>query len=163
LKKLIAIALLAILAACHGGPALEDDARYVKLAKVVDVHVYTDAERKAARASDGSRSRVHIGIGIGIGTGGFDDGYDGWIFGGGGMFGDDYYRREPPRVEYGANRYTVETVGKGERIEVLSYAKYKVGDCVKVLTGHPTEYARLFSTKPGEHCDSANNGQPAHE
>jgi len=28
-----------------------------------------------------------------------------------------------------------------------------VGDCVKVLAGHPTEYPRFFELKPGEHCE----------
>jgi hypothetical protein len=119
----------------------------------VDVHVFTDTERKEARLRRPSRSRVTIGIGIGIGTGGFNSGYDGWLFGGG-LFGNDYeYRKEAPRIDKGANRFTVETVDKAERIEVLSYGKFKVGDCVKVLTGHPTEYARLYKLKPDEHCN----------
>jgi hypothetical protein len=35
----------------------------------------------------------------------------------------------------------------------MSYAQYKVGDCVRVLAGHPTEYPRFFELKQGEHCE----------
>jgi hypothetical protein len=154
MKNCSAFILLALLAACQSTPRLEDDARYVKLAKVVDVHVFTEAERKEARSRLPSDSRVSIGVGIGVGTGIHSGGYGGFMIGAGGLLDDDYRdRKKQPQVAYGANRFTVETVGSAERFEVLSYGKFKVGDCVKVLMGHPTEYARLFSLKPGEHCN----------
>lgn len=145
MKQVIAIALLAVLAACQSTPALEDDARYVRLARVVDVHVYTETERKEAQRQRRGGG-VGVGIDIGIGTGG---GFGGVLFGVGGALDTD----ESPQVADGANRFTVETLDPAERIEVLSYGNYKVGDCVKVLTGHPSEYARLFELKPGERCD----------
>lgn len=152
MKKWVLVASLVLLSACQSTPRLEDDARYVRLARVVDVHVFTEAERKEAKLRMPGDSRVSIGVGIGVGTGGFNSGYDGWIFGGG-LFGDGYHdRKEPPQIAYGANRFTVETDDKAERFEVLSYGKYRIGDCVKVLMGHPTEYARLFDLRPGEHC-----------
>jgi hypothetical protein len=43
-----AATLLVLLAACQSTPRLEDDARYVKLARVVDVHEFTELERKQA-------------------------------------------------------------------------------------------------------------------
>ena len=61
-------------------------------------------------------------------------------------------RTGPPQAAIGANRYTVETENKSERTEVLSYGKFKVGDCVKLMMGHPTKFARLFDLRPGEHC-----------
>lgn len=146
MKQVIAVTLPLVLAACQSSPPLEDDTRYVKLAKVVDVHVFTETERKEAKQQQPSDSSVGVGIGVGVGSGvGF----------GGVMFGTGGHRdtNEAPQVANGANRFTVETLDKAERIEVLSYGKYKVGDCVKVLTGHPSEYARLFDLKPGERCD----------
>ena len=59
---------------------------------------------------------------------------------------------EPPQVAQGAIRYTAQPLGSGERIEVMSYGQYKVGDCVKVLAGHPTEYPRFFELKSDERC-----------
>ena len=62
-------------------------------------------------------------------------------------------RKEPPQIAEGANRFTVQPLGSTERIEVMSYEKYKAGDCVKVLAGHPTEFPRFFALKPGERCE----------
>ena len=153
MKNWIAVLSLVLLAACQSGPGLEDDARYVHLAKVVDIHVFTEAERKEARSRMPSESRVRIGVGIGVGTGVHSGSYSGFMIGAGGLLDDDYPdRKKPPQIAYGANRFTVETQERAERFEVLSYGKYKIGDCVKVLMGHPTEYARLFDLKPGEHC-----------
>jgi hypothetical protein len=145
--KLLAIAPIALLAACQSAPKLEDDARYTRLARVVDVHVYSDAERKEAAKSE-PRSSSGLGVGIGVGTGG-GFGFGGIMFGGGG----GRNRELPPLVSQGANRYAVQPLNTTGRIEVNSYGKYKVGDCVKLFSGHPSEYARLFDLKPGEHCD----------
>jgi hypothetical protein len=65
--------------------------------------------------------------------------------------GNQHTRRdEPPQVALGAIRYAVQLPAGTERIEVMSYGQYKVGDSVKVLAGHPTEYPRFFELKPGE-------------
>lgn len=151
MKKILVLGLLPLLAACQSTPKLEDDARYVKLARVVDVHVFTDAERKeAAKTLPPGDSGVGFGIGIGVGTGG---GFGGMMIGAGtGLSGRDR-RKEPPQVAYGANRFTVQPLNTSDRIEVMSYKHYKVGDCVKVLTGHPTEFARLYDPKEGESCN----------
>jgi hypothetical protein len=61
-------------------------------------------------------------------------------------------RKEPPQIANGAYRITKQPLGNAERIEVMSYEKYKAGDCVKVLAGHATELPRFFELKPGEHC-----------
>jgi hypothetical protein len=151
MKKWIAVASLILLAACQTAPKLEDDTRYVRLAKVVDVHVYTEAERKEAKAQRPGDSGMGVGIGIGVGTG---VGFGGLMIGGGSMLGGSRHgKSEPPQVAYGAKRFTVETVDKAERFEVMSYGNYKIGDCVKLLMGHPTEFARLFDLKAGERCN----------
>lgn len=146
MERLMVVALLLALTACQGSPPLEDDTRHVRLARVVDVHVFTGTERKEAKVQRPGDSSVGVGIGVGVGSG---VGFGGVMFGTGGHRDSD----EAPQVASGANRFTVETLDKAERIEVLSYGKYKVGDCVKVLAGHPSEYARLFDPKPGERCD----------
>ena len=61
MKTLIAVILLAMLAACQSTPRLEDDARYVRLARVVDVHEFTELERKQAEANRPSDTRVGVG------------------------------------------------------------------------------------------------------
>ncbi|ADE13179.1 hypothetical protein [Sideroxydans lithotrophicus] len=152
MKKTLIPGLLLLLVACQSTPRLEDDTRYVKLAKVVDVHVFTDAERKEAAktAPRSNDSGVSFGIGIGVGTGG----YSGMMIGANtGLSGVHDKRKEPPQVATGANRFTVQPLNSSERIEVMSYKHYKVGDCVKVLSGHPTEFARLFDPKEGERCN----------
>ncbi len=147
MKKFFAATLLVLLAACQSAPRLEDDARYVRLAKVVDEHEFTEVERKQAQANRPSDSGVGVGLSVGVGTGG-----GGVMLGMGSTMGD---RRsnEPPQVAYGANRFTVQPLDSKERIEVMSYGPYKVGDCVKVLVGHPTEFPRFFELKPGERCE----------
>ncbi len=153
MKNIFAAIALVLLAACHSAPKLEEDARYVKLATVVDRHDFTDVERKQAAAHTPSDTHGSIGIGLGVGSGGgggFGFGFGGIMMG----MGDQPARRdEPPQVAKGANRYTVQPLHSTERIEVMSYGQYKVGDCVKVLAGHPTEYPRFFELKPGEHCE----------
>jgi len=145
---LVAISLV-LLAACQSAPKLEEDARYVKLATVVDRHEFTEVERKqAAQTSPDSHGSVGVGLGVGGGSGG-GFGFGGIMFGLGGQHDS---HDEPPQIARGANRYTVQPLGSTERIEVMSYGQYKVGDCVKVLAGHPTEYPRFFELKPGEHC-----------
>jgi hypothetical protein len=153
MKNIIAAIALALLAACQSAPKLEDDARYVKLATVVDRHDFTDVERKQAAAQTPSDTHGSIGVGLSVGGGGgggFGFGFGGLMFG----MGDNHTKRdEPPQVAQGANRFTVQPLGSTDRIEVMSYGQYKVGDCVKVLAGHPTEYPRFFELKPGEHCE----------
>ena len=151
MKTVFAAIFLAFLAGCQSTPSLEDDARYVRLARVVDVHEFTELERKQAEANRPSDTRVGVGLGIGVGSGGS---FGGVMLGMGSGIGERRDSRdEPPQVANGANRYTVQPLNSNERIEVMSYGKYKVGDCVKVLVGHPTEYPRFFELKPEEHCD----------
>ena len=151
MKRIFAVIALVLLAACQSTPKLEEDARYVKLATVVDRHDFTEVERKQAAAHTPSDTHGSIGVGLSVGSGGgFGFGFGGLMFGTGGQ---NTKRDEPPQVAKGANRYTVQPLRNTERIEVMSYAQYKVGDCVKVLAGHPTEYPRFFELKPGEHCE----------
>lgn len=145
MKKYIATLALVFLASCQSAPKLEDDVRYAKLATVVIKYEFSEVERKQAQANSPRDSNVGFGFGIGMGTGGF-----GGIMMG--MGGQPDRRDEQPQVVKGAIRYTVQPQGSEERIEVMSYAHYKVGDCVKVLAGHPTELPRFFELKPGEHC-----------
>ena len=149
-KHILTLALL-LLTACQSTPKLEDDTRYVKLATVVEVHVFSDVERKQAQTGSPSDTNVGMSVGVGVGSGGSFGGVMigmGSVLGGGRRDSDD----EPPLIAHGANRYTVQLLGGLERIEVMSYGPYKVGDCVKVLAGHPTEYARFFELKAGESC-----------
>jgi hypothetical protein len=149
MQNIFAAIALVLLAACQSAPKLEEDARYVKLATVVDRHEFTEVERKQAAAHTPSDVRGSVGVGVSIG-GGFGFGFGGIMLG----IGDQHTQRdEPPQVAQGANRYTVQPLRSTERIEVMSYTQYKVGDCVKVLAGHPTEYPRFFELKPGEHCE----------
>ena len=149
MKKLLAIATLALLAACQSAPKLEDDTRYTRLAKVVDVHVYSETERKeAAKSEPRPSSGVGMGVGIGFGTGGS---FGGIMFGGGTGMGGGRSNGHP-LVSKGANRYTVQPLNTSDKVEVNSYGKYKAGDCVKLFSGHPSEYARLFDLKSGESC-----------
>ncbi len=151
MKPLFAVISLVLLAACQTAPKPEVDTRYLKLAKVVDVHVYTDAERKEAAKSAPRphSSGVGMGVGIGIGSGGFG----GLMIGAGTGLGGGGSRDLPPQAADGANRYTVQPLHSNDRIEVMSYGKFPVGDCVKLFSGHPDEYARLFDLKPGERCE----------
>ncbi|MDO8989207.1 MAG: hypothetical protein Q7U91_06200 [Sideroxyarcus sp.] len=151
MKKIIAAIALVLLAACQSTPKLEEDTRYVKLATVVDRHEFTEVERKQAAAHTPSDVQGSVGIGLSVGSGGgIGIGFGGIMLG----MGDQHTKRdEPPQVARGANRYTVQPLHSTERIEVMSYGQYQVGDCVKVLAGHPTEYPRFFTLKPDEHCD----------
>jgi len=148
MNKCFAAIVLMILAACQSSPKLEEDTRYVKLARVVDIHEYTELERKQAEANRPSDTRVGVGLGFGVGGGGS---FGGVMLGMGSGTGDR--SDEPPQIAKGANRFTVQPLNSKDRIEVMSYAKYKVGDCVKVLIGHPTAYPRFFELKPGDHCE----------
>ena len=150
MKTLIASISLALLAACQSTPKLEDDARYVRFATVVDVHEFTQIERKQARANMPRDSNVGLGLGIGIGSGGFG----GLSVGIGNILGGAReYRNHSPNMAEGANRVTVQLVGSKERIEIMSYGHHKLGDCVKVLAEHPTKFPRFFELKPGERCE----------
>lgn len=151
MKSIIAAISLALLAACQSAPKLEEDALHVRLATVLDRHEFTEVERKQAQAARPRDSSVGVGLSVGGGTGG---GFGGVMLGMGGMMGGRHDSRdEPPQIAHGANRYTVQPLGGTVRIEVMSYGQYKVGDCVKVLAGHPTAYPRFFDLKPGEHCE----------
>lgn len=152
MNKFLAMLPLALLAACQSAPRLEDDTRYIRFAKVLDVHVYTDAERKEAAKNTprSGNTGVGMGVGVGMGTGG---GFGGLMFGVGTGLGGGRSRDLPPQIAQGANRFTVQPLNTSEKIEVNSYGKYQVGDCVKLFSGHPNEYARLFDLKPGEHCE----------
>lgn len=149
MKTIVAAISLALLAACQSAPKLEEDARYVRLATVVDIHEYTELERKQAQAN--RPSDTHVGIGFGVGTGSYGS-FSGMSLGIGTTVGERR-GKEPPHIAEGANRYTVQPLGGTERIEVMSYGHYKAGDCVKVLAGHPTEFPRFFELKPGERCE----------
>ncbi len=147
MKRVLAAGLLAMLAGCASTP-LEQDAAHIRSAKILDVHTFTDAERKEARKAE-PRPGSGVGMGIGFGVGTF--GNFGGVMLGTGL--DGRGRDLPPQVGQGANRFTVQPLASSERIEVMSYGKYQVGDCVKLFSGHPTEYARLFDLKPGERCE----------
>jgi hypothetical protein len=90
-----------------------------------------------------------MGIGFGMGSGG---GFGGLMFGVGTPVGGRS-RDLAPQVSQGANRYTVQPLNTTDKIEVNSYGKYKTGDCVRLFSGHPNEFARLFDVKPGERCE----------
>ena len=152
MKYLLPAALiLVLLAGC--GTLPENDVKYQQLAKVVDVHVYTDEERKEDQKALRTY-RSGVGFGIGVGVGNVDGGFGGLMLGTGTGLDDrpDVFN-SAPRPAFGATRYTVQPLHTNERIEVLSYKHYKVDDCVILFSGHPTEYARLFDPKPGEHCE----------
>lgn len=151
MKTYIAMLALLLLAACSSTPKLEDDARYTKLATVVHIHEFSEVERKQAQANAPSDSKVSIGIGFGVSSGGsFGGGFGGMMLG---MGSNNDRRDEQPQIAEGAIRYTVQPLGSAERIEVMDYRQYNVGDCVKVLVCYPGEYPRFFKLKPGEHCD----------
>jgi hypothetical protein len=154
LKHVVLILVAALLAACQTTPNLESETKYIRLARVVDVHVYTDEERREAARTERRESHTRVGLGVGFGFG---------IGSGGGGFGGvsigmpidvegSRSRDLPPLVSRGANRYTVQPLGSQARLEINSYGKFKVGECVKLFSGHPTEYDRLFPMKPGESC-----------
>jgi hypothetical protein len=150
MKMLIAATGLTLLAACQSTPELEEDARYVRLATVVEVHEFTEVERKQARANRPGDGSTGVGISLGVGTGTYGS-FGGVSVGIGHTVGSR--REKPPQIADGANRFTVQLLGSTERIEVMSLDRHKIGDCVKVLAGHPTEFARFFPLKPGERCE----------
>lgn len=151
IKRSIVILSLALLTACQSAPSLEQDNRYVRLSVVVDIHEYTEIERRQAQANQPSDTRVGMGISIGGGSGGS---FGGMMFGLGNSIGGQRNNRDqPPDIANGATRYTVQPLGSTERIEVMSREKHNMGDCVKVLIGHPSEFPRFFALKPGGHCE----------
>ncbi|MDE2309912.1 MAG: hypothetical protein KGL01_03675 [Betaproteobacteria bacterium] len=150
MKTIVAAILLALLAACKSAPKLEEDARYVRLATVVDIHEFTETERKQAEANMPRDSGLGSGISLGVGGGGGVS-FGGVMVGIGSALGGQ--RDDSPQIAKGANRYTVQPLGSTERIEVMSYESHKPGDCVKVLAGHPKELPRFFELKPGERCE----------
>ena len=151
MKTLLAAISLALLTACQSTPKQDQDASYVRLATVVDIHEFTEIERKQARANMPRDSNVGVGLGLGIGTGGSFGGLSVGI--GNILGGAREYRNHSPNMAEGANRITVQLVGSKERIEVMSYGHHKLGDCVKVLAEHPTKFPRFFELKPGERCE----------
>lgn len=150
MKMIFAATLLAILAACQSTPKLEDDARYVRLAVVVDRHEFTELERKQAEANRTGDTHAGVGLSVGVGSGGS---FGGMMMGIGSRVGGSDSNNELPQVANGANRFIVQPLNSSERLEVMSYGPYKVGECVKVLAGHPTEFPRFFELKPGERCE----------
>lgn len=153
MKTIVAVISLALLAACQSAPKLEDDVRYVKMATVVDIHEFTETERKQAQANSPRDSEVGVGFSVGVGSGGGGS-FGGVMLGIGSTAGGRRNSHdELPLIAKGANRYTVQPLGNKERIEVMGYGHYKVGDCVKVLVGHPTEFPRFFELKPGDLCE----------
>lgn len=153
MKRLFAALSVVLLAACQTAPKLEDDARYTRLARVVDLHVYTDAERQEAAKAEPHSSNTSVGVGVGFGFGSGGSSFGGIMLGA--PVGGGGRRERPPLVSKGANRYTVQPLGSGDKLEVNSYDRFKVGDCVKLFSGHPSAYDRLFALKPGESCDAA--------
>lgn len=149
MKTVSATLLLFSLAACQSTSRLEEDARYVRLATVVDIHEFTEIERKQAQASRPGDTRVGIGFGVGVGSG---VSFGGMSLGIGHTVGERR-GREPPHIADGANRITVQPLGSTEHFEVMSHEHYKLGDCVKVLAEHPSEFPRFFALKPGERCN----------
>lgn len=150
MKTIIAAILVTLLAACQSTPKLEEDARYVRLATVVDIREFTEIERKQAQTSRPSDVGTGVGVSVGVGGGSYGS-FGGVMVGIGGPLGG---RRDiPPQIADGANRFTVQPLGSTDRIEVMSYGKYKIGDCVKVLAGHPSEFPRFFELKAGERCE----------
>lgn len=147
--KILLLLLLTFLTACQSSPKLEEDPRYSKLATIAVKHEFTEVERKQARANTPSDSGLSMGLGFGIGSGGFGGGFGGMMMG---MGNREHPRDDQPQIAKGAIRYTVQPVDTQERVEVMSYEQYKVGDCVKVLAGHPSEYPRFFALKPNEGC-----------
>ncbi|HUX91853.1 MAG TPA: hypothetical protein VMV48_14300 [Gallionellaceae bacterium] len=148
MKSGIAALALVLLGACQSTARLEDDVRYSKLATVVDKHEFSETERQQAAASrPGSGISVGGGFGVGVGSHGR---FGGMMIG---MGSQDTIADEPPQVAKGAVRYTVQLLGSEERIEVMSYAQHEVGDCVRVLAGHPTEYPRFFELKADDFCN----------
>lgn len=154
MRKIFAVAALAALAGCQSTPAFEKDARYTRPAHVVEVHVYTDAERKEAAKTEPRSSNTSVGVGVGFGFGSGGGSFGGIMLGAP-VGGGGSSRERPPLVSKGANRYTVQAVGSREKLEVNSYDKFQVGECVKLFSGHPDAYDRLFAVKPGESCDTA--------
>lgn len=154
LKKIPLVMAVVLLGACQTTPSLENDTRHIRLARVIDVHVYTDAERRDAAHAERRESRTSVGLGVGFGFG---------IGSGGGGFGgisigvpitveDSGGGKVPPLVSRGANRYTVQPLHTLTTLEVNSYGKFRIGQCVKLYSGDPDEYDRLFPLKPGESC-----------
>src|ERR1022692_1801480 len=116
MKRFLVVGILVLLAACQSAPKLEDDSRYVKLARVVDIHEFTEAERKEAKLQRPSDSNVSVGMGFSFSSGG-----GGLMLGVGSMLGSGRdSRKEPPQIAYGANRFTVQPLNSGERLEVMS-------------------------------------------
>ena len=151
MKKLLAAISLTLLAACQSTPKQDKDAPYMRFATVVDIHEFTAIERKQARANMPRDSNVGVGLGLGIGTGGS---FGGLSVGIGNVLGGGRENRiHPPNIAEGANRITVQLVGSTERIEVMSYAHYKLDDCVKVLAEHPNKFPRFLELKLGERCE----------
>lgn len=142
MKTFIAILALVLLSACQSTHRLEKDTRYIRLATVTDKYEFSEFERNQAETDSPRDSNAGAKIGIG--------GFGGIMLG----LGDHHDNSElQPQISDGANRYTVQPVGSAERIEVLSCGQYNVGDCVKVLAGHPGEFPRFFALKAGERCN----------
>ncbi|MFA6903130.1 MAG: hypothetical protein WC236_08620 [Gallionellaceae bacterium] len=142
MKTYIATLALLLLSACQSTHRLEKDTRYVKLATVIDKYEFSENERNLAQASNPDNSNTDLGVG--------KSGFGGIMLG----LGDHRDNSDiQPQISDGAIRYILQPLNSQQRIAVLSYSKYKILDCVKVLAGHPTEFPRFFKLKSGEHCN----------
>lgn len=152
MKTITAMISLVLLAACQSEPKLQEDVRYLQLATVVDVHEFTETARKQAQANAPRDSKVGVGIGVGVGRISGGGSFGGVTLGMGTAVDGRRDSDEMPQVAKGANRYTVKPLASDERIELMSYGRYKVGDCVRLFSGHPTAFPRILEPMPAESC-----------
>lgn len=146
MKKYTATLAFILLAGCQNPHQLEKDTRYIILATVTDKYEFSEIERQQAAASTSADSNADTDLANNVGPAG----YGGIMLG----LGDHHDIGESPLISNGANRYTVQPLNSEERIVVMSRRQYQVGDCVKVLAGHPSAYPRFFALKPDERCTS---------
>lgn len=148
MKKYIATLALILLAGCQSPHRPEKDTRYLILATVTDKYEFSESERLQAAASTPADSNADDEQANNVGPAG----YGGIMLG----LGDHHDTGEnPPQISNGAYRYIVRPLNSKQRFVVISHRQYQVGDCVKVLAGHPSAYPRFFALKPDERCNTA--------